>query len=89
MRVLYAGRSYLNNLEDTSYIETTRDYLIRPFTLLHILLARRLILSREETIRVFAEPLREFGHLVTELADGLMVHVSLGDEFGKGDCLLV
>ena len=69
----------------TSYIDTSYSKLIRPLTLLHIILARRLILSSEEAIGVLAKPLRQFGHLVTEFADGLVVHVRLGDEFGERD----
>ena len=61
--------------------------LIRPLTLLHILLTRRLVLSSEKAVRVLAEPLCEFGHFIAEFADGLVVHVRLGDEFGKGDCV--
>lgn len=76
-------RSHLKN-RCTSYI-ARYPKLTRPFTLLHIILARRLILSSEEAIGVFAEPLREFGHFVTEFADGLVVHVRLGDEFGERD----
>lgn len=62
--------------------------LIRPLTLLHIILARGLILSREETIRIFSQPLGEFRHFVTEFADGLVVHVRLGDELGERDWLI-
>lgn len=67
-----------------------RNYpkLIRPLAFLHILLARSLVLSSEEAVRVLAEPLREFGHLITEFADGLVVHVRLRDEFGEGDWLI-
>lgn len=66
-------------------MNTIQIYLVRPLTLLHILLARSLILSSEKAIRVLAEPLRKFSHLIAEFADGLVVHVRLGDEFGEGD----
>jgi hypothetical protein len=40
----------------------------------------------EVVVGVLREPQREPGHLLAELADGLGVHVGLGDELGHFDC---
>lgn len=57
-----------------------------PPRLIDILLTLALVIGNEVVLRMFAQPLGHFGEFLAETADGLGVHVCLGDEFGEGDC---
>lgn len=53
--------------------------------ILDILRRRTLVLIDEEALMIATDPLVEQRHLFFHLADGLGVHVCLGDPFGHVD----
>lgn len=53
--------------------------------LLDVILAGGFVRSFEEASGIFAEPLGQLVEFFAETVDGLLVHVCLGNEFGKGN----